>query len=199
MAYETFVAFKSDFLAAHKSTYQFDAKADFAQAAAAFRYYLHGLEQGARSGLNIGLIEHLQELLAKNKSVFDGGGIFVDTSNQDRWRLFYNDAFILGGIHSHGPFTLVHTDRLEHGWVAAGKDQRMGFAGAKQLDFHTGDTPYLRVTQREVLALNIFGYAGSPGEDGSMAFKCTNPQLADSATFVRYKNEVGDLEGALAA
>ena len=205
MAYDKFSEFFMDFNKAYPN-------AGYEQSVRAFTYYCHGLKQGGAGGLTIGLIQHLQEKLKHLKSVMgksktdpawhnSDGKIFVDESaKQNKWKIWHNDSFILGGIHSHGPFELVAPNCFE-AWFEEkfGDIATLGFAGARQLDFVTSedaDEAYpLRVTQREVIGLNEFGYVGS-GE-GLTTFVCRQEPNADSANLVDYRKAVGSVTSAL--
>lgn len=57
----------------------------------------------------------------------------------------------------------------------------------------------LKVTQREVLRLNSFGYSGGSNENGRRIFTCTNTQLADGARLNAYKTIVDGFTEALRA
>jgi len=89
----------------------------------------------------------------------------METMLGNRWSIWLNDAFILGGIHSHVPFSLV-SDVSDYG------DAKSDFA--------------FNVTQRELIGLITFGYSrGEPTASGT-GYKCTNTPLADGATFRAY-------------
>lgn len=202
MAYDNFSKFFMDFNKCYPD-------AGYEQGVRAFTYYCHGLNQGTEGGLTIGLIEHLQEKIKQMGSVLGAskddpawhnstGKIFVDESNQNKWRIWHNDAFILGGIHSHGSFQLVAVNDFEK-WFKDKYEEKLGFNGARQLDFVTAIDPEdkypLRVTQREVIGVNSFGYTGS-GSD-STTFVCKITSQADSATLVKYQKAVNSLTRAL--
>lgn len=193
MAYNTYVSFAQDFIRTWGS------ESDI-QGRAAFAIYVHGLKQGPGDGLTIGLIPILERVHIPNLgSVFDGGKIFVDTTDQNRWRIFLNDCFILGGIHSHGNFRLVGVNE-----VLTGDDDRYNTLVSDpgdhaQLDYvKDPKAKYnLKVTQREVLGLNTFGYTGGPVVDGVRTFTCTQPDAADGATLRSYRDAVTQMEEAL--
>ena len=88
----------------------------------------------------------------------------METMLGNMWSIWLNDAYILGGIHGHVEFDLV-----------------------SKVDFKpnpAGDFPF-NVTQRELFGLLMFGYSsGQPPKPTT--YRCTNPQLADSATFKTY-------------
>jgi len=198
MAYE-FPAFRADFVAA------WSAPDDCFRA---FQYYAHGLKQGPNHGLTIGLVEFLKSDVARFGSVFgddpnapihhsSGGRIFT-TPIAGAWKIYFNDAFILGGIHSHGRFELAAVKDWEPWIQTQVRDQ---VANAGQLDVwnaHGSDDFPMRVTQREVFALNMFGYTGEASlVNGRRQFRCTDPARASSATLVAYKSAVEELMGAL--
>jgi hypothetical protein len=190
MAYSCFGEFSRDF----DQTW---GKVDGAQVFDAYKIYLHGLKQGSSDGLTIGLIQNLEDELKRGGSVFEGGKIFVDQRHwkggDSRWKIFLNDCFILGGVHSQGAFVLVGLDQIV--------DHTSMVKKAGQLDYvkdPTGDYP-LKVTQREVLALNNFGYSGGGIVDGKRTFTCTNPNLASAARLKNYKSLVDMFTAAVAS
>ena len=202
MAYDNFSAFFLDFNKCNPD-------AGYEQGVRAYTYYCHGLNQGRKDGLTIGLIEHLQTKIKQMGSVLgksagdtswhnSAGKIFVDESNQGKWKIWHNDSFILGGIHGHGSFQLVAVNAFEQ-WFKDKFGDKLGFDGARQLDFVTSKDPKekypLRVTQREVIGLNTFGYQGS-GTD-TTSFVCKNPEKADKATLFEYQKAVNSLTKAL--
>ncbi|MEM1450709.1 MAG: hypothetical protein AAF726_24205 [Planctomycetota bacterium] len=202
MAYTNFNDFKLDFQTAYPNTEE-------SQAFLAHCYYTHGLKQGAKSGLTIGLIQHLREKLLQLGSVLESGGqIFVDEreGKVNRWKIHHNDSFILGGIHSLGTFELVSVYEQETKWKETYEDQGSftnkdgRTEAARQLDFVADPTSQypLRVTQREVMALNIFGYIGEE-QNGSMCFTLPekNKPIAEGATLTTYAAEVKALVTAL--
>jgi len=94
----------------------------------------------------------------------------MDTMMGNKWSIWLNDAFILGGIHTHAVFHLVSNLNLK------------GDSNA-QFPFN--------VTQRELLGLCKFGYSGMEGElKAGTEYKCTDTQLADAATFKSYVEEM---------
>lgn len=190
MAYSCFGEFARDF----DQTW---GKESGAQVLDAYKIYLHGLEQGGAAGLTIGLIQNLEDQLKSGGSVFDGGKIFVDQRHvkggDNRWKIFLNDCFILGGIHSGGAFVLVGLDQIV--------DHTSMVKKPGQLDYvkdPNGKYP-LKVTQREVLALNNFGYSGGDIVDGKRTFTCTSPDLASAARLRTYKSLVDTFTTALAS
>lgn len=89
----------------------------------------------------------------------------MDTLMGNKWSIWLNDAFVLGGIHAHARFHLVSE-------VSDYADARAQF-------------PF-NVTQRELIGLVTFGYSrGTPGRKGA-EYTCTNAVLADAATFKAY-------------
>ena len=201
MAYNDFQDFKLDIKTAYPETEDPDVFL-------AHCYSTHGLKQGAKAGLTIGLVEHLRGKLAQLGSVLESGGqIFVDERKvRNRWRIHHNDSFFLGGIHSLGTFELVSVYEQETKWKETYEDQGSftnkdgRTEAARQLDFVADPTSQypLRVTQREVMALNIFGYIGEE-QNGSMCFTLPekNKPIAEGATLTTYAAEVKALVTAL--
>ena len=203
MAYDNFSKFFLDFNKSYPA-------AGYTQGLRAYTYYCHGLSQGAtREGLTIGLITHLKDKLKQMGSVLSSseesswhnpeGKLFIDLSEK-KWKIYHNDAFILGGIHSHAKFQLVAVNAFEDWFKEKFQDKELlGFKGARQLDFVTStktDEKFpLRVTQREVIGLNTFGYEGS-GESATL-FKCKYTAQADAATLYKYQKAVNSLTKAL--
>ena len=191
MAYGTYVRFAQDFIQTWGS------ESDV-QGREAFGYYMKGLEQGPEHGLTIGLIPILEKVhIPILGSAFDGGRIFVDQTDLGRWRIYLNDCFILGGIHSHGDFRLVGVNE-----VLTGDDSLVANPGNQpQLDYvKDPKAKYnLKVTQREVLGLNTFGYSNGAVVNGVRIFKCTQPDAADGATLKSYREAVTQMEEALRA
>jgi hypothetical protein len=93
----------------------------------------------------------------------------MDTMMGNKWSIWLNDAFILGGIHSHAVFHLVS----DIGSLAGDPNAQFPF----------------NVTQRELIGLLTFGYSGSALIKGS-EYTCTDTQLADAATFKSYVKEM---------
>lgn len=174
------------------------------QAFLAHCYYVQGLRMGGKEdGLTIGLCAHLKEALKAHGSVFDSesGGIFVDPrdgkKDRMRWEIWHNDCFILGGIHAHAKFTLVAPNEMEEKWKKENAKDMETFAGvSRQLDHATTSQDYpLRVTQRELIALNIFGYK-STDQGGQVVFTVDDETKADSATMREYVSNVVVFENA---
>ena len=94
----------------------------------------------------------------------------MNTMMGNKWSIWLNDAFILGGIHTHAVFHLVSNLNLK-------RDPNAQF-------------PF-NVTQRELLGLCKFGYSGMEGElKAGTEYKRTDTQLADAATFKSYVEEM---------
>ena len=88
----------------------------------------------------------------------------METMLGNMWSIWLNDAYILGGIHGHVEFDLVSKVDLKPN--------------------PNGAFPF-NVTQRELIGLLMFGYStGRPPKPTT--YRCTNQQLADSATFKTY-------------
>lgn len=170
-----------------------------AKVAVSYEKYLHGRNVGP---FKIGILEHINPLIPQLGTIFDSvpGVLCTGTG----WTIEINDSYILGGIHSHANFTLVAHNRWlkPSGANAALQGRTAGVAkGANQLDYVADammTDPYgtLKVTQRELLALNIFGYSR---QDNSPVFRCTNHRLADQASFPLYLCEVNELSDAIAS
>ncbi len=95
----------------------------------------------------------------------------MNTMLGNKWSIWLNDAFILGGIHNHAAFHLVSNMNLK------------GDSNSKQFPFN--------VTQRELIGLCTFGYSGVVGDlKAGTEFKCTKAELADAATFKTYGEEM---------
>lgn len=108
----------------------------------------------------------------------DYGGSVMNSAN---WSVLMNDAWVLGGIHSHTPFYLA-SPRTQ-----ANIDLRQGG------DPGTWRFDDLTVTGRELLGLLTFGYEivrANPtlGEAG----RVLNAGLANGATFDAYLTAVGN-------
>jgi hypothetical protein len=156
-----------------------------------FEYYRHARGQ---TNLTLGRLADTQPLREKLGSAFDGGaaqllltpkasGFSTQTpasgkkSVQDqmesllgkRWSIWLNDSFILGGIHSHVPFTLVSD-------ISDYEDPNADFT--------------FNVTQRELIGLITFGYERGDPTAGGAQYKCTNTVLADGATFRAYVDQM---------
>lgn len=102
----------------------------------------------------------------------------MDIMMGNKWSIWLNDAFILGGIHSHSVFHLV--------------------SDINSLAGNPNDAQYpFKVTQRELIGLLKFGYSGSAPHLKGTEYKCTNTQLADGATFKAYVDEMLSQESKL--
>lgn len=175
MAYTTFTMFRA---ALEEAGYQRGDQELFGYYRL-FAYYRHALSQ---SGLIIGKIEDLTPLLQKEGSAVErlSGKLFIEGKGATKWwSIWANDSYILGGIHGHVDFTLKgNADALDALDPTAGKF-------------------VFKVTQREVIGLTTFGYSSGNRTSDGVQFKCTNPALADAATFKKYKDQVTDLATAL--
>jgi hypothetical protein len=117
---------------------------------------------------NPGIDRAMQENLHITDEVFTGGAIM----NSNNWTMLVNDAFLLGGIHSHTDFQLASPRTLANIYNSDGN-----YAGQ------------MTVTGRELTALAVFGYTIQQlpiGEVGA----CTNTALADMADFATYRQNV---------
>ena len=197
--------FTRDFILAYPSHSSHTKKKHIAMA---YAYYMHGFMQGKEGeGLMLGLIAHLKDAVKKYGSVLDDpadnkskhnkkGKIFTTTRN-GVWQIFYNDAFVLGGIHAHAPAVLVGLNKFENGFMekVIEKGQTTGFDNALQLDFGI-DKYGLRVTQREILGLINFGYKrGNVGDN--TGFKCVNTKIADNASLYEYERLISGIVSAM--
>jgi len=188
MEYSSFAEFSGDF----NKTW---GKEDGAQLFVAWRIYKHGLVQGGAEGLTIGLIPNLAKIIEEKGSVFDGGKIFVDQRHwkggDGRWKIFLNDCFILGGVHSQGDFVLVGLDEIVDHASMVQKPGQLDYVKDPNAEYS------LKVTQREVFGINSSGYSGGGNENGKRVFKCTMPQLANTARLSTYKSIVDGFTKAL--
>jgi len=91
----------------------------------------------------------------------------MDQLMANKWSIWLNDSFILGGIHSHAVFHLI-----------SNIPDLQGNAANAQFPFN--------VTQRELIGLLTFGYSSSTPLAKGSEYKCTQTQLADAATFKSY-------------
>ncbi len=94
--------------------------------------------------------------------VFTGGSIM----NSGNWTLLVNDAWVLGGVHSHTQFQLASPRNATNIWDAGNNR--------------------LTVTGRELVGLVSYGYAIRRLPLGEVAV-CADPGLADAATFADYR------------
>ena len=179
-----------------------------------YLYYANAISQATKGGLTIGLIPNLKDEIESMGSIFDSSKGRMCVGNG--WKIHYNDSFILGGIHGHCDFTLVGTDK----WITPGgeDDPNSQLVANKDVKKHiVKDQPTplqldyvaenmipvsygcLKVTQREVAALNIFGYSVKEEAGGKRVFNCTNIGKADKATMVDYVKHVKALQKAIAS
>jgi hypothetical protein len=133
----------------------------------------------ARVGNAIDTIEHTN--LTVNGEAGKFGSIchfFKHADGKNRWNFAYNDAWVLGGVHSRLEFHIASPRRLGNVWLEA--DKEMG------------------VTGRELCGLKTFGYSvvkspvfftpGSPsiGMELEEIAVCRKPTLANNASFADY-------------
>jgi hypothetical protein len=122
------------------------------------------------------------------------GKLFI-TDIPDLWKIQFNDAFILGGIHSKGQFKAHNTSDVESTFKRTSEFARHTLEGYNQLDFYTDNKDFpLRVTQREMAGLIMFGYDNTVSGKDTL-FNCIDPVKADQATFQAYKNGMAAWEG----
>jgi hypothetical protein len=167
----------------------------------AFAYYLAGLRLGGMDakGLSIGLTEKLKKTSDwKNNgpkaSILENpesGTLFI-TEKDGLWEVFYNDSFILGGIHSlsRKGFTVRFISEAESSFKPKSDTEIFDAIeqGYNQLDIAdmTKEFP-IRVTQREILGLLHFGYDNAVEVNGDRVFYLSDVSRAKGATLVEYK------------
>lgn len=179
MRYETFPQFKGGIQDA-------GFKGPDAQCDILFAYYTHARRQAS---LTLGRLDDLKPLADRYGTAFEGGsgqllmtpqGYNDEMSKKQgqKWSIWLNDSFILGGIHSHITFYLrSNPDALDY---VDPKNQHV-----------------FNVTQRELIGLTTFGYSRGTGTDPKgLAYTCTSTQLADAATFKAYADQVQALASA---
>jgi hypothetical protein len=104
-----------------------------------------------------------------------GGSILLGAQT---WDILVNDCWILGGVHSHAVFYLKTVLSQDTVYSAADKGR-------------TDPTRILYVTTREIAGLNLFGYSMTDSKDArGQKLECTQPALADRATFGEYHAHV---------
>ncbi len=180
-----------------------------------YLYYANALSQFGLGGLTIGLIPNLKKEIEEMGSIFDSSAGRMCVG--DGWKIHYNDSFIMGGIHGHCDFTLVGANKwIEPGGKGdpnrqlvsnkdASKNVINGHSTALQLDYVSENmipVSYgcLKVTQREIAALNLFGYSIQEDKaNGNRVYNCTNVGKADAATMEEYVEHVSALQKAIAA
>jgi hypothetical protein len=115
-----------------------------------------------------GIDNALQNNMGRMNEVFTGGAIM----NSGNWTMLVNDAWVLGGVHSHTSFYLASERTMDNIYNVGG--------------------PYhgqMTVTGRELTGLAVFGYTVRALPLGEVAV-CTNPALADMADFATYRQHV---------
>lgn len=115
-----------------------------------------------------GIDDAMRANLMKMNEHLSGGSIMYS----DKWSLLVNDAFLLGGIHSHTEFHLASSRKKSNICCAMGE-----FKGQ------------LTVTGREVVALMEFGYTARKLPLGEV-FVCTDRKVAARADFSTYVKKV---------
>jgi len=175
------------------------------EAITAYVYYCAGLRLGRDGvGLSIGLVEMLKkspewQAGGPNEAASvlrnpEKGKLFI-TDKPDLWKIQFNDAFILGGVHSKGQFKAHNTADVESTFKSTTEFARYALEGYNQLDFYTDNKDFpLRVTQREMAGLIMFGYDNTVSGKDTL-FNCVDPVKADQATCQAYKNGVPAWEG----
>lgn len=189
MHYDTFPQFKAGLLEAASSVpadpsspkMMSDAKIDII-----FQHYNNARHQ---TSLTLGRLDDTKSERETLGSEFEGGGGHLlltpkasssftgsaqqqmDAAMSKKWSIWLNDSFILGGIHSHAVFHLV--------------------SNISDLQGNTSNALFpFNVTQRELIGLLTFGYAGSAPLLKGSEYTCTKTQLADAATFKSYCDEM---------
>ena len=114
-----------------------------------------------------GIDRTMRENLHIMDEVFAGGSI-MDSSN---WTILVNDAWLLGGVHSHTQFYLASPRTLDN------------------IYDNVGPAPRLTATGRELTGLRVFGYTIQALPIGEIAV-CDNPALADMADFATYQQHI---------
>lgn len=117
---------------------------------------------------NAGIDQSLQGNLHIMDETFTGGSIM----NSGNWTMLVNDAWLLGGVHSHTEFQLASSRTMDNVYNVAG-----AFMGQ------------MTVTGRELTGLAVFGYTVRRLPIGEVAV-CTNPGLASMADFATYRQHV---------
>jgi len=131
-----------------------------------------------------------------------GGHILLDLKG---WDTFCNDSWILGGIHAKLPF-FVKTI-LDDPYVSSRDRDKPGavaqaMANHKKAIYPQASNPTaqypLFVTTREMAGLMLFGYSRtSEAEIKGQKYVCSQPDVADRATFNAYIQHVGLVEAAV--
>ena len=160
--------------------------------------YYRTAQVKARTGaLKLGLYQNLLPLLGQFQSVFDQpnrGRLFIERPNdQGHWELYYNDCFILGGVHAQAQFELMDANRvMALPELATANQIHNGF---NQMDYIGTNAPQWRfkVTQREIMGLNEFGYTSDNANGNVRTFQCQLPPKAGAATLRGYKRMVDDM------
>jgi hypothetical protein len=94
------------------------------------------------------------------------------------WNLTINDAWLLGGVHSHQPFYLAFRKSYKNLFTDSYKHN-------------------LTITGRELLGLLLSGYKLEAGGELGDVMVCKNPGKADKMTLVKYATAAQQYEGPL--
>ena len=130
----------------------------------------------AQERIVLGREKDLQQVISKYGRAGTGGAMLIGVKT---WNIWVNDSWILGGIHAHIPFYLFA--ETAKNWTY---DAVYNEAQAANAD----PTRVLFVTTREITGLNLSGYqmTDAAHPDGKK-FDCTQPVLADNASFKEYR------------
>jgi hypothetical protein len=138
--------------------------------------------------------------LSEWESKFSGtaGGSWSDVSGailwDQNWTPGVNDAWLLGAIHNR--FEFHYTDNSMGGGVS-GPGSKVGPRGQLWSDAGAGDGQ-LRVTGRELLGLNRFGYERAKvwggNQDLQISFHLVNEEKWSEATFTNYNKYMTTLQ-----
>jgi hypothetical protein len=89
---------------------------------------------------------------------------------EDEWTYLVNDAWVLGGVHSHKPFYIASERTPDN--------------------IYSVNNSRLTVTARELTGLKVFGYNIHHRQDLGEVAVCANTDLADMASFETYNQHV---------
>lgn len=147
--------------------------------------------QTRNSMLVAGTIQDLDEALRifGRTSATQNGSVL----RSDTWSIILNDAWILGGVHAKANIELASLPT---------------WSTLKNYKYRKGDPveQIFRVTGREMIGLRSFGYAvvqgpltlNSSNAKVKRMMNCIDPQLAESATFTKYKEIIEKFAGIMA-
>ena len=152
------------------------ANTQYAQAVACWQVYQNardvGLDMLAMGRINRLGPQEIANLGATSQT--QAGSILI--SNE--WSIAMNDSWVIGGIHGHQPFHLA-SETID--------------ANIINLQYQPGQAPerIFTVTGRELLGITTFGYSiHHQSELLGTVLTCTEPMLANGATFQAYRRQV---------